>query len=330
MKTFFNCFKTAFLIIGTIIGAGFISGREIIEFFGGNAFLSAIAAGFLFFLTSLLSLFVGAEYKNMSGVNGALFKRSRKLVNLSLYLCMMAVGAASVASIDSLGVSLFSLPENLPIFSIAALLCAHICSKKGISGLTFVNALLVPVMLVSTLVLTLIKGGFSYECNGNSSVIEYVCFNMFLSVAVIFELGGKTDKKTAFYSSLVAGVVTAVYIILIYGSVSYEGANAINADLPLFYAISTLGKGASVCFAAVLVTGAFTTLISAYYPLAKGFVSLLGKRGDFTALITVFLISRLGIKNIVAHVYPVAGIIGAVYFLYIAAAFAYKRRLKSK
>lgn len=330
MKTFFNCFKTTFLIIGTIIGAGFISGREILQFFGGNTFVSAMAAGFLFFVTSLLLLSVGGEYKTLDGANGALFKRSKNLVNISLYLCMIAVAAASLASIDSLAVSLFSIPKNLPVFSVATLLCAHFCAKKGISGLAFVNALLVPVMLVLTLVLTILKGGFSFDGGGTSSVTEYVCFNMFLSVAVMFELGGKTDKKTAFYSSLISGVITAVYVVLIYGSVTYEGTNAVNHDLPLFYTLSMLGPLASVCFAVVLVTGAFTTLLSAYYPITKGFVAVFGKRGDFTALITVFLISRLGIKNIVAYVYPVAGMIGAVYFVYIAVVFAYKRRRKSK
>ena len=330
MKTFFNCLSTSFLIIGTVIGAGFVSGREIIQFFGGNVFVSASIAGILFFVITLLLLVTGIKYKTLSGVNGALFYRSKYLVNGSLFVCMLAVASAGVATVDSLANSLFSMPANLPIFSIIMLILACFCAKKGINGLAFVNALLVPVLLVVSLVLMLFKGGFYYATEGVSNPLLYVSFNMFLSVAVIFEAGAKIDGKTAFYSSLISAVITTVYIVLIYGSVSYEGINAINSDLPLFYSLSLLGNSVSICFACVLVIGSFTTLVSAYYPLAKGFTAVLGRRGDVTALIVVFLLSRLGIKNIVAYAYPVAGVLGVIYFICIPVLSVYKRLVKSK
>ena len=59
MKTLFNVLSTVFLMLGAIIGAGFISGAELVGFFGTENFvvlaivstvLTAITLSFIFFV----------------------------------------------------------------------------------------------------------------------------------------------------------------------------------------------------------------------------------------------------------------------------------------
>ena len=56
--------SVSMLIIGTMIGAGFASGKEVVSFFGDvpNVFIALIAGG-LVFACSVLFLFVGRRVK---------------------------------------------------------------------------------------------------------------------------------------------------------------------------------------------------------------------------------------------------------------------------
>lgn len=324
--------KTTSLVIGTIIGAGFVSGREIISFFGGgNIFLSALYAFIAFFIITYLLLETGRKYKTLQNADKALFGKADKTVNFAVFICLFAVAAAGVATVDSLASSLFGIPKNAPVFSVLFLLAAYLCSKKGLGGITAVNALLVPIMLLMTAGILIFKGGFDFSSGGGAdSPVIYVSFNMFLSANVVTEAGGNLSRKNSFLSSLISALVTAAFIVLIYGAVNFEGVNAVTADLPLFYAASFLGKGVSLLFAVILMLGAFTTLVSAFYPLGKGFVSVLGSRGDITAFFAVFMLSRFGIKNIVGYGYPAAGVMGLVFFFALAAFSSYKSFVKRK
>ena len=64
LKSFLRSMSVSMLIVGTMIGAGFASGREIVTFFGEvpNAVV-ALIAGVLVFACSVLFLFVGRRVK---------------------------------------------------------------------------------------------------------------------------------------------------------------------------------------------------------------------------------------------------------------------------
>lgn len=324
-------------IIGTIIGAGFISGRELAAFFGGANFaVSVVFATLLFFAVTLLILCAGKRFGSLRGVNRKLFGKADKTVNAAFYICLLAVVAAGLATTDALAKQFFGLPEYLPILSVVTLIITHFSVKSGIKGLGIINAVLVPVMILVTCCFLFAKGGFTYAkapVSGKMfpNIALYVSFNMFLSASVISESGAALDKRCFFPSAAVSALITAVMMLLIMGAVWYEGANAINDDLPLLYVFSQLGSWAEAVFGAVLYLGAFTTLLSSYYPLERAFTRKFGGRGAITLAVGVFLLSRLGIKKIVGYVYPIAGLLGFIYFLCIAVlTVLYKIRQKRK
>lgn len=77
--------SVAMLIVGTMIGAGFASGREVVSFFGAvpNMFI-ALIAGVLVFGCSVLFLFVGRRVKksDIGEVNGAVFGKLRPFADV--------------------------------------------------------------------------------------------------------------------------------------------------------------------------------------------------------------------------------------------------------
>ncbi|MFR6056652.1 MAG: hypothetical protein ACLUHK_08740 [Eubacteriales bacterium] len=329
MKTFIYAAETTFLLLGTIIGSGFISGREIVSFFGGNICFFAFFAGVLFFFTTYLLLRLGGRYGTFEESNRALFGRAHKTVGWATAVCLFTVVASSLAMTDSMMNSLFGIDGRIPAASLLTLAVAFISARRGLDGVKKLNAVLVPLMLALTTVFLFVKGDFdfgapAYPAESNVfSVCFYVGFNMFLSAAVIVR-AGDGNRKHALLTAAISGAVTAVFIVLIYGAVNYEGINAAEADLPLA-ALFSYSAFMSAAFGAVLYAGALTTVVCSYYPLSEA-VSRKSRMFSVTLAVGVFLFSRIGVKTIVGAAYPAAGVLGALYFIYAAVVSAYKNK----
>ena len=84
-KSFLRAMSVAMLIVGTVIGAGFASGKEVVTFFGAvpNVF-TALITGVLVFGCSVLFLFVGRRVQktDIGDVNGAVFGKLRPLADI--------------------------------------------------------------------------------------------------------------------------------------------------------------------------------------------------------------------------------------------------------
>ena len=93
MKTFFVVLKTSSLIIGAIIGAGFVSGRECVIFFNNDhLILSCLITCILFFLGFYIFLSLGRIYKKQTLLNKKLFPKIFKTIKLlSIVNCIICV-----------------------------------------------------------------------------------------------------------------------------------------------------------------------------------------------------------------------------------------------
>lgn len=333
MKRLSYVAQTTFLLLGTVIGSGFLSGREIVSFFGKNIFFYAPFAGVLFFFTTYILLTLGGKYGSLEEGNRALFGRAERTVNAALGVCLFSVVAASLAMIDSMVNSLLGIDGRIPAASLVTLGAAVFFAKKGIGGVKKLNAVLVPAMLAVTLAFLFARGRFDFGAplypsrSGAGRVCFYVGFNMFLSAAVIAR-AGSTDKKSVFWVSLLTAAVSFALILLIYGAVNYEGANAAGEDLPLVYLFSK-SPAQKIVFGIVLYLGALTTAVCSWFPLAET-CKRLGGFWNIAFPAGAFALSRFGVKFIVGRVYPAAGVLGAAYFVFAFAAEAYKKRKKGK
>lgn len=318
----FNSLKIAFIIIGTVIGAGFISGKEIIRFFGGGFLLPAsYFCMILFFLFTYLLLIVGKKYGSFAAGTRAVFGKFDAALETVILSASLIIVGAMLAGIDSLMLSCFGISKNFPVASFLAIVFAYFVTGKGVKGLAAVNFLLVPIMIVS-IVLFLgfygeinISTNFSGTDSGVYMTLFYVSMNIFLSAPVLLELGAANEKKHFAAASFIASAVICVCVILIVSGIQHEGINAESAEMPLLYLFGKVKYFSSV-FSVIVFFGIFTTLLSSYFPLYNYASRFKRKRVvDFIIFIMVFAVSRLGLDKIVLYLYPVLGFLG---FLYIS------------
>lgn len=222
-----------------------------------------------------------------------------------LYASLFIIMSGMLAGIDSL----FPAASPLPSV-ISAALCVIICIK-GIGGLTAANVIAVPCMLIFLAVAIPIGGDMGY-ISGEAdtaralSAVIYAGLNIFLAVPVICDLG-KDMAKGKGVTAFLAAALLFIFICLILSAVCNKD-EADGYSFPLLYALKSFPFFTVIC-----VFGAFTTLISAYYP----FYSLLAplkKPLSIIARIGILLLagalSRLGFTDIVEKIYPIMAAAG--------------------
>ena len=312
MKHFTDCLKLSFLIIGSIIGAGFISGREIVSFFyGQNAFfVSAILCGAFSVFISFILIVKDLE-------NNVVYSLVKPLVLISNFVIMSGM----LSGLDSLQEQIVSIDHIYPIFSLVAVILSNIILYRGVKGVEKVNSFLVPVMIAFMIAVTLPSVSFS-QVGGDGikpvKLISYCGLNVFMS-APLFNAAGKGKSVIkSFAAAALSAVVLCVLIYFALSAVTAKGNSALSSPVPTLVLAGDI-KIIYYPFAICFIFGIFTTLLSSHYPL---FSLVENERSKlfYRILLSVSTLgaSRFGFYNIVSYAYPFIGLFGAVVTVVIA------------
>lgn len=318
--------RVLFTMVGGVVGAGFVSGRELLQFFGCYRISAVYYAGLLFFLCFVLFVRLGKNFGGFEGVLKGVFGR------ISPFVKIVILFGSFVSSVGMLSASNALIPAAKPFISLAFLVFSCFVSEKGVGGIGTVNLIIMPALLVSVFSLVLSKGALSSPeppAVGFSSLISvflYVSMNTFLSMPVLCDLGAEMKTHSSFLCLLSAFII-AFSIGFILSAVCSD-KNSYACDLPLSYVLD----GAKI-FSLLAAGGMLTTLISSFYPL----YSLSGRRWGVAGKISLAALTEVcsfaGFKSIVATVYPALGIFGIAVTAVSAIAYlgstSFKKRVRA-
>jgi len=306
----FNCFSAFLAIIGTVIGSGFISGKEIVVFFsrfGYWSFPCILISFFLFFFIFKFLLTKGERAVKQ-------LENSKFYFILNLFLCAIFSSSMFAGTIDMAK----GCGKLLTILFILFLLiiCARV-SKKGINSLNKINFLLVPIMtviLITAIIFQVCQMGQIQNIQTNYKSLSiiycllYVVLNTsngcFLISSVGQKLSLKQKTRVAFFSALVLCLILSIINIVLLAN-----PNSFNEEMPLLALFS--GFGRQVLSFAIMI-GCLTTLFSLIYSLSSSMRGLCKNEYliFFVSVITPFILSLFGFGFIVSYLYPVASVIG--------------------
>lgn len=286
----------ACFIVGGAIGAGFITGAELVAFFGPEgALFCALASSVLFCGMCMLFLRLGKKYGGFRGTLEKLFKRAAPAARIFITLCAFIPSAAMLAALDSL---LFALR---PLPSLLGLLFSAVALRRGTRGISLVNSVLSPALVLFLLVFGGVPASGGHAYAGGAL---YAGLNVFLMAPVLMDAG--REMKSPLASSLLAACCVFLCSAAVLGRV--ERAGTAGAEMPYLAAL-----GESPLFPVAAVAAIFTSLVASLYPvlsLADGLYG--GKKiaAKGLVLLAAFMLSRLGLSSIVARLYPLQGLAG--------------------
>ena len=312
----FDSLKITSVIVGAVIGAGFISGREAMRFFGQSFLLPTAYICFLclfIFITGVL--FAGKIYGGSDASEKLLGKCDSVYKAITLACCVITTGAMA-AGMNSLFSSLTGLGAKFPLAGFISLAMTFFVCSKGIRGLSAVSALLVPFMVVCVIICCFVSGGVKSASFGGAggewNAALYASMNTFLSMPLFLELGKGKRSGSIILSAVLSALSVSVCVFLIVSVIKSSGAGG---DMPLCEALSSL-KIFGKIFPLIIFFGIITTMISSYYPL-YAFAEKSG--GNIFIHISVFLsitaVSLMGLGRIVDMLYPLLGAAGLFFII---------------
>ncbi len=293
---------SVFGITAAVVGAGFASGREIMQFFSQYGALSWILILFSAVLMALLLFWLMKNDAAMADLNRT---ASFRILWILLY------GAVSGGMISASGeLSALTIPihyARLLGMAVTLMLCVKL-SNGTIRELGRLGRGLIPGMAVLFFLCMLFQKkaapSFSFSAKAFLHAAGYCGLNAVLAAAVTAQAGKDKTPREKRGITIFSGLIFGSLLALGNGALLPYRTELHSAALPMVMLLRNYGKAGFYLSALVLYLAVATTLIACL----RGMQALLpGKRKDIWAALIAAMGALMGFQDIVAKIYPVLG-----------------------
>ncbi|MEE1043803.1 MAG: hypothetical protein UH854_07535, partial [Clostridia bacterium] len=319
---------------GCFLGAGFVSGQEIWQFFGAFGVMGILgifltfALHFLFGVvliklihnTNITEMDKLVVWKNVPWLRA--FVGGVTTFFMFSILVIMSAGAGALIS------RMFSVPYSVGcgFFCIAV----AIVSLKGVEGMVSALSRLVPLMIIGGVligIITVLRHSFTFDFAVNTqnyngllqnwvfSAFTYASHNLFCTIGILAPLALNIDKKTI-VPGIGAGSIMMILIAVCVVFGIFSNTAVSNAQLPMLELAYNISSVFAIVYAILLLFGMFGTSISSIV----GVVSYIEQKSNWfmkhkkTMVILLVLIgficSFAGFADLIGFVYPISGYFG--------------------
>ncbi|MDF9407760.1 MAG: hypothetical protein A4E52_00188 [Pelotomaculum sp. PtaB.Bin013] len=321
--------KVVTAYVGSVIGAGFASGQEIMQFFilhGCKGLLGVVLSTVLFAYLGGLVMFLSIKMRSTNYKDLLIFLLGAKagkivdVLNLLMLmggLCVMMAGSAAVFGEH------FGLPARAGVWVVVVV--TSLVIMGGLDGVLTANVVLVPLKLLAVVLITLTAifkakeaifliphaasvGGVAGSWVGAG--LLYVSYNMVVPVAVLSSLGGSIPLKIGVAGGMAGGFLLglAVSLVTVAGLLYFPEAAAY--EIPLLFLASQLGLVFYWLLGFLIWLAIITTAIAD----AHGIASRLAPRGGLNyrifgicACLLALPVAGRGFSDLVRLLYPIFG-----------------------
>lgn len=322
--------------VAVIIGSGFATGQEIMQFFTAYGLVSLLG-GLLCALLYALSAYAILDYSKqnpykstneiLAFFNGALIARFYKIY---LPIFLFSVYVVMVAGGGAIAKEYFALPKELGSFIITIL--SILVLLLGFDKMSrFVGALgpLIVILATLTALFSLMQ---NYENLASSnllvasldmkkaarnwlfSAILYVGFNLTVAAPFLIGLGkSASNRKNALIGGVLGAVVFAAVAMLLSLAMLACIQEVYLLDVPTLYLARKLTPLAALLLSLVLLAGIFTTAVPLLWSVCESFFEEGSKKYKIFLIILGILGYFLGLlpfSYLINYIYPSSGVVG--------------------
>jgi len=334
VKAFYGALQIAFVYVGTVIGAGFATGKEIVEFFtqfGFIGFLGIMVSGYLFIVMGTKTMRVSIKLKAQSyeELNEYLFgKKLAFFFNMAMLVMLICVSGVMLAGAGALFEEQLGLSKQLGIW--LTIFGGVIVIINGTKGLLAVNSFVVPLMITFNLIVFLVSSQtpefFSSLFSSASSDISiqsivspfaYTAFNLALAQAVLVPVAAEiNDERTIRWGGIIGGLFLTI-ILLSSHFVLLQLPDVTSLEIPMASVMNNVAYGISGIYLCIIYGEIFTSIIGNIYGLERQ-LSHYWPIQPILLYISVFLIafclSQLHYGRLLSFLYPLFGYFSFLFF----------------
>lgn len=329
-------FAVAGTYVGTVVGAGFATGQEVLQFFtrfGQAGVYGVILAGVLFALLGAQILRMGWELKaesHLPVVTAAAGPAVGRLIDWVITFFLFGGTAVMMAGSGAVFAENWGLSRFLGTAAMALLAGGTVL--MGMRGLVTAISALAPVLIIMIIVVcggALMRHGLGPRdlawvtptqpgaSMWMTSPMLYVSYNLLLAVAVLAPLGKEADDVAVLNrGGVLGGAALGVGALLINLALLAGMPQVAQMEVPMLYLTRYFPGWVQALYSLVLWAGIYTTAVGSLFGLTVRLI----RPGDARYRLWVIgltlgalLAGQVGFSTLVGVLFPAAGTIGLLF-----------------
>ncbi|HWK21923.1 MAG TPA: hypothetical protein VNS08_02725 [Ureibacillus sp.] len=338
--------------VGLIVGAGFASGQEIMQYFtsfGILGLVGGIIATIAFALLGMAFAQLGSKLQTTSH-KGVIYHIGGRYIGLVLDILitffLFGVAVVMFAGAGSTFNQMFGIDPMIgSIIMVVLTIATLLLNVKNILNLI---AVITPYLLVVIFIIliyslftmdisfaeadSIAKSQASAASNWFMGALLYVSYNLAAGAALLIVMGGTLkDRKVAGLGGIFGGIILGVLIILINLTMFVKMDVVAGVDMPTLEIAKQIHPAVGVLMAIALLGMMYNTAVGMFYTFTVRFVAPEHKIFKPTIVVVGlagFVASLVGFTTLVGKVYSTMGYLG--FALIIAVLIAWIRRDKKE
>lgn len=335
-----NRHQIAVAFAGSFLGAGFVSGQELVQFFAVFGTYGIVGM----FCAVILSGILGVAVMETAKQTGIIefdkiiiekdIKWLRTLFESVFLLCLFGGVVVMVAGAGALFHQVFGIPAMAGNLIMAVLLA--IFALWGASGVVAAFSVVVPLLIAAALVISLISfarfgtdvitpkpysGENPLLGNWFFSMVSFVSYNMMAAIAILIPIAIKAKDKKTIRGGVVLGCVElGIVFFCILLPLILNSSMVAGEEMPTLFLAEKIHPVLGYLYAVLLLGGIFGTALSGLFGVAvrlcagkgESFDDTEGKRKKVMLFLAVLSLagSAAGFKQLIGFLFPVFGYIG--------------------
>nr|WP_026090169.1 hypothetical protein [Salinicoccus carnicancri] len=326
--------KIGFAYTGVVVGAGFSTGQEILQFFTNNGYISIIAvllSGFLILFTGKWTADVGYDLEAESHVDsimntfGPFFGR---LIDYILAFFLYGVAVIMIAGAGSTFYESFGTPPWLG--SLILVIAVYITLNLNFNKIVIALGVVTPYLLVVVIIIALVtyfnspmplseadrfaKPELTVDGAWWWDAITYSGFTIAVAFSFLTMMGADSkSRKVAGYGGIAGSIIILVLMLMINLGI-LSRLDAVNdVELPMLLLGGEIHPALGILLGIAMLLVIYNTAVGMLYPFLIRFLA--PKSRGYSILLPVslvlgYILSFAGFADLVGTVYPVMGYVG--------------------
>lgn len=338
MRNTVKMLQIAFTYIGTVVGAGFATGQEILQFFTrygkwGTLTILLSTIMFIWLGTKMMLLANKIQAESYEDLNRKLFGEKIGQV-LSLFTLVVLIGVNSVmlAGAGSVFEEHLGLPFQAGLW--ITLTATFFLLGRGISGVMKLNTIVVPMMLTLSLAVIFNTAGSPGASRfltlttdaGTLAVLAsplmYSAFNLSMAQAVLVPIGSHTrSRKTIIWGGIVGGIGVGFMLMAGHFALSASMPGIIQFEIPMGNIARQLGTTIQLIYILLIFMEIFSTFVADIYGVTlqlKKYLKVPSALLSISILMICYVTSQFGFSTLLSILYPLFGLFSLLWAVMLA------------
>jgi len=328
-----SSWQVAVAFVGSFLGAGFVSGQELLQFFGnfgGYGLIGMVLTILSFGIFGYLSMVIARRIRQTDFDKVIVRKDGswlQKIFGAIVVFYLFGVMVIMIAGAGTLIRDLTGSPAWVANTVMTVLVI--IVAVSGTKGLLASFELLVPFLAVAALVISVavfVKNGsgsvaFTAFSGDNPllgnwffAVISYVSYNLMAAISILVPLSEQTKNETVIRKGMVTGTLVLTVIFAgVLMPVAFHRPMIEASEMPMLDFAWMTGRLMGIIYTILLLGGMFGGALSSLYAIVARVKNIGPLKGvPMIVVISVLALggSMFGFKQLVGTVFPVFGYLG--------------------